>query len=245
MEQTKEERADLLAQGLWPKCAREGCSNPAWRDIPGSCCSPSCRAYFNTNKRISRLKQYISENPERWSRLHIADADQIAKCSKSNKEKFKDHGPRKYESLSEYVNTSRTVKLGTQRMKAIKTGLRYTSSKGKFKVRYYKKREIPYRNEWDLKAFKSLDENPLVKSWSFLNQALPYPDKNDENREIPRHFPVDLEIEYRDGSRRMVILSPNGISVMYFGILRALEEYCLKEKIELEFWTKEYFTLPQ
>lgn len=241
-----EEKANLLKQGLWAKCSYQECPNPARRNQSGSFCSPKCAAHNFVNRRIPALKQWISSDTERWSRIHLATDEQKKKNSESNKKKFKDKGPREYSKTSEFAQTSASTILGFARKEAISSGLTYLSIKGSFQAnkgkrrnrRRYKIREIPYRHEWDLKAFKSLDENPTVESWTFLKRTLPWPNKS---REFPNHIAIDLEIKYRNGKTKLVLIRPKGLLFQSFQVLLELEKYCLKEKIDLEVWTKEYF----
>jgi hypothetical protein len=188
---------------------------------------------------VEKIKSLIRNNPEWWSRIHYKSDEQKKKYSIANKKRFKDKGPRVYVFDKESIDTSRTVVLGMERGKAIATGLTYLSPKGKFKRRYYRKSGIPYRTEWDFKAFKYFDENPLVISWTFLGKALPYHDKS---RKLPKHIPIDFEVTYKNGLNQMVLIRPEGIQYQQLESLRAIEEYCEKNKIELEIWTREQFT---
>lgn len=247
---TKEQKALLLKQGLWAKCARPDCPNPASKNRPGSYCGAVCNALCTVNARIPKLKKWFAEHPElnrEWTE------DQKKKQSYIIKRGYElgKRVPRKYSTIDDFILTSKTITLGKAKAKAIKTGLLYASAKGKFNSYYkkghrcFRKLEIPYRNEFDLMAFKSLDENPLVKSWIFLDDVFSYSPKfyaKNLKRKIPRHIVIDFKVEYMDGTNKLIFLRPEGIKLFSFGILQALEEYCLREKLSFEVWTKENFS---
>jgi hypothetical protein len=83
------------------------------------------------------------------------------------------------------------------------------------KDKYIGKANPIYRSGWELKAFISLDKNPLIKKWSSESINIPYVDTT-RNNEL-HHYIVDLffEISNEKSTENWLIeIKPYNQSVM-------------------------------
>jgi hypothetical protein len=149
-------------------------------------------------------------------------------------------GPRKYDTIEARETTGRQITIGRQWAKAERSGLKYSSTKG----RYQSTNEIPARHEWDLKAFKSFDENPTIKAWYFLRLAVPYPRSwiPPGGLKTSAFTVADFEVEFNDGRKKIIVVRPDGVDMKYQKAFQSLDQYCVMNGYEFEYWTKEYFS---
>jgi hypothetical protein len=137
------------------------------------------------------------------------------------------------------VILSRQITLGRNRQFTEKScKVFYESLKGKYKKT---NNFIPYKNQWQLIAFKKLDENPFVKNWNFLNNAIQY---RDLVRDKFSHIAIDLEVYYKDDSKKLILIRPEGINLDHCesNSLSFIEKYCIENNYSFEIWTREAFT---
>jgi hypothetical protein len=245
-------RLELYQKGEWAKCFYLSCNNPAAYNRPESFCSHRCEALSNKENRLNAFHEWFKNNPEKQSaksKKTWSNPKTRKKLSETQKERHQDLSIRKRQVKNTIATwTPEREKKYLQRMtvghrKRIpeKSGTVYASTKGTYtSTKGITSNIIPYKNQWQLTAFRKIDENPLVISWSFLSHVIPY--KNFETK-LNAYIAMDLEIHYTDGSAKLVLIRPDGINLENeFRTLVPIEQYCQKNNFTFEVWTKEALT---
>jgi hypothetical protein len=196
----------------------------------------------------SELSKKIWANPERRKKLGITQSKRLTP------EVRRKQGISKQKSWTPELGAilSRQITLGRNRQHAEKKcKVFYESLKGNYQKSDYahlkeKQKQsnnlIPYKTQWQLTAFKKLDENPLVKNWNFLTIAIQF---KDLARKKFSHIAIDLEVFYTDNTKKLILIRPNGFQLEHheFNSLSYIEKYCVENRYSFEIWTKEAFTL--
>jgi len=250
--QQQEERLKLIQLGQWHKCDNPKCNNPSYNNTSISFCSPHCVAIYYTDVRKVGHTKYFRENKEIVSKKrkkYWADEDNRKSQSEKMIQWWKNPENKKY-LLRRFANSytkkrletiSRDRTLIAQQIISRSTKKIYASKKGLYKnsnldVPY--SNNIQYRNEYDLKAFHSLDKNSLVIKWIFLDFVIPY---KSLKKEYDQHIAIDLDVYYKYNIRKLILIKPDGFEIEEYSlnIIKAIERYCLENKCEFEIWTKE------
>jgi len=250
--QQQKERLKLIQLGQWHKCDNHKCNNPARLNFPISFCSRHCVAIYYTNVRMMGREKYYKENKEivikRMKKIWSYE-DRRKSHSEKIIQNWKDPESRKYrlrcmansytKKRLETISKDRT--LIAQQIISRSTKKIYNSQKGLYKSsapNAFYSNNIPYRNDYDLRAFHSLDKNSLVLKWIFLDFVIPY---KSLKREYNQHIAIDLNVYYKYDIRKLILIKPDGFEIEEYSlnIIKAIENYCLKNKYEFEIWTKE------
>jgi len=187
-------------------------------------------------KERSELSKKFWSNPENRRRLGITQSKRLTP------EVRRKQGISKQKSWTPILGVilSKQITLGRNRQNAEKICKEfYKSRKGNFKD---SSNLVPYKTQWQLTAFKKLDDNPLIKNWNFLTVAIQY---KDLLRDKFSHIAIDLEVFYNDGTKKLILIRPDGMQLEHheFNSLSYIEKYCIENKYSFEIWTKEAFTL--
>jgi hypothetical protein len=167
----------------------------------------------------------------------------IEAIRQGTKKKWSNGGPRKghYDSVEARIEMARLMTLSMNRHLAEKAGKVYTSVKGSAPWRSAS--DLPYRNELQRKSFESLDSNPSVTSFRFLDDAIQTTRTKfkGNNRQYPAWMIVDLIVEYKNGSKKMIFLKPNGLDFREIKSFNDIERFCSQNGYDIEIWTADQF----
>ena len=202
-------------------------------------------SYWKNHPELrSELSKKIWSIPERRKKLGITQSKRLTPevRRKQGIAKQKSWTPELGVILSKQITLGQNRKWTERKCKDF-----YESSKGNYKKSDYahlKEKQkhsnnfIPYKNQWQLIAFKKLDENPFVKNWIFLNTAIQY---KDLVREKFSHVAIDLDVYYTDGTKKLILIRPEGMNLDHCesNSLSFIEKYCIENNYSFEIWTKE------
>ncbi len=163
--------------------------------------------------------------------------------SESCKKRWADGGPRKghFDTVAAKIDMARKMTLAMNRSLAERSGVTYPSTKGTYQGSH----NIPYRNELQKRSIETLETNPNVESYQFLEDAIEVsrPKRLRRKRQYNSWAMIDFIVKDKNGSKKLIFLKPKGLEIGAMKALQDIERYCVANGYDIEVWTNEQFAI--
>lgn len=158
-------------------------------------------------------KRATKETKEKMSKIRIGKKIHSEEWKKKNSERMIELWKTK-EYRDKAIRKGYTHSKETKEKMSIAASKRISKNKGRgfFRAQtgWYKSKnngKVWYRSGWEKKYMEKLDNDNSVINWEYEVLVLPYYD----NKGIKRHYTPDFLVEYKDGTKELVEIHPQGI----------------------------------